>query len=473
MIAVPSGRQKRNVAPVNYSDTSSTKRVSSSSSASTSNEALFFESSSSNGSPRAVATGDEGDDGFVRRSSRDPTISVLETGDVQNCLRKIREQHEDTVVLKIKDQIRADINPRVLDSIWDVLYKNKVCQALYCQNLSDAMLDTQLFRLIEILKLKRIWALNIGENYKITPSGWAEFEKALPDTWLTHIYISEHVIPLTQKNKIRDLIRENRKKHTKHSSTRNISVIQRCTNLWWNPINTIKHRMEAKIARKENEKEQARLERQRLADEARRKALVAKARALRAEGKKLSKKMSDAIAEQGKGGKTRGLVSGFTKDELCKEEWHPLYWAEGFGKGGDGGWKFKCICGELCSSWENPLYHPIGRQYECTACHTWGHVKCMYGERTTDRDLDERGDLLCYTCTAVVRRRLKGSGGPNMTIEQLIEQAEGGGSDDEGGGDEEDGDEEEQEGAKEQQEMMVVVEREVEEEKEKEKEEIN
>ena len=29
----------------------------------------------------------------------------------------------------------------------------------------------------------------------------------------------------------------------------NISVIRKCTNLWWNPINTIKHRIEKRLAK--------------------------------------------------------------------------------------------------------------------------------------------------------------------------------------------------------------------------------
>jgi hypothetical protein len=55
----------------------------------------------------------------------------------------------------------------------------------------------------------------------------------------------------------------------------------------------------------------------------------------------------------------------------------------------DGDWKFSCKCGEVCSWYENVLYHPAGKWYECTMCHVWSHVLCMYGERQTDADMEK------------------------------------------------------------------------------------
>lgn len=66
---------------------------------------------------------------------------------------------------------------------------------------------------------------------------------------MSHCYISEHVISVELKTRVRDLIRINRAKHDRHSNMNNISVIEKCTNLWWNPINTIKHRIQAKFAK--------------------------------------------------------------------------------------------------------------------------------------------------------------------------------------------------------------------------------
>jgi hypothetical protein len=64
------------------------------------------------------------------------------------------------------------------------------------------------------------------------------------------------------------------------------------------------------------------------------------------------------------------------------------YWAEGFGKGGEKPWKFNCLCGETCSSYENYRYHPVGSQFECTTCGSWSHVVCVLGQ-FSEEDLEE------------------------------------------------------------------------------------
>lgn len=84
---------------------------------------------------------------------------------------------------------------------------NDVCEALYVQNISKAMGDTQLQHLTELLRKKTIWALNIGENYEVSSAEWVRFCNALPETNVTHLYVSEHVIPLSLKNEMRDHIR--------------------------------------------------------------------------------------------------------------------------------------------------------------------------------------------------------------------------------------------------------------------------
>ena len=72
----------------------------------------------------------------------------------------------------------------------------------------------------------------------------------IPNTHLTHVYVSEHVITTKMKDHIRDLIRENRKKHDRHCNKNNMAVISKCTNLWWNPINTIRRAAEKKVLAK-------------------------------------------------------------------------------------------------------------------------------------------------------------------------------------------------------------------------------
>ncbi len=104
---------------------------------------------------------------------------------------------------------------------------------MYVQNLSRSFGNDQLYKLIELLKKKQIWCLNIGENYEISNKGWEYFCDSLLLTSVTHLYVSEHVISIDLKNKMRANIRENRKKHDKHCSMKNIRVIERCTNMWW------------------------------------------------------------------------------------------------------------------------------------------------------------------------------------------------------------------------------------------------
>lgn len=70
---------------------------------------------------------------------------------------------------------------------------------------------------------------------------------------------------------------------------------------------------------------------------------------------------------------------------------HTAYWQEGVGAGGDKPWKFKCMCGETCSSYENFRYHPTGRMYECSnaACCLWSHVACVLGPNVSDGELEK------------------------------------------------------------------------------------
>jgi hypothetical protein len=50
-------------------------------------------------------------------------------------------------------------------------------------------------------------------------------------------YLSEHVLTADLKVAMRDVIRANRAKHARHKDVANLAVIERCTNMWWNPIN--------------------------------------------------------------------------------------------------------------------------------------------------------------------------------------------------------------------------------------------
>jgi len=71
----------------------------------------------------------------VRRSTRDPNLALLEKREVQVLLSKLQTNHPDTVVLKTKQHVNADINSVVLDAIIDALGKNTVCEVNYPINL--------------------------------------------------------------------------------------------------------------------------------------------------------------------------------------------------------------------------------------------------------------------------------------------------------------------------------------------------
>jgi Ca2+-binding EF-hand superfamily protein len=65
---------------------------------------------------------------LIRRSTRDPNVSVLDRHDLTVLLNKIEKNHPSTVILKIKNHIQSDINSVVFDAIIEALWKNRVCQ---------------------------------------------------------------------------------------------------------------------------------------------------------------------------------------------------------------------------------------------------------------------------------------------------------------------------------------------------------
>lgn len=63
----------------------------------------------------------------------------------------------------------------------------------------------------------------------------------------------------------------------------------------------------------------------------------------------------------------------------CSNPSDVIYWSSR-GEGGSEAWKFRCQCGEVCSSYENFRYHPTGRMFQCTHCSYWAHTDCILGE---------------------------------------------------------------------------------------------
>ena len=72
--------------------------------------------------------------------------------------------------------------------------------------------DAQLEHLGRVLTSKRVWALNVGENFPISIAAWARFTQALAQTAVGYMYVSEHHLKHTDlKIRMRDVIRINRK----------------------------------------------------------------------------------------------------------------------------------------------------------------------------------------------------------------------------------------------------------------------
>lgn len=186
--------------------------------------------------------GDEPDsvsEHWVRRSSRQPCKSALDSPRIKDLLDKLQRDDPDMVVLKMKKYISDPNAPQVcLDAALDALEENTNCQALYIQNFNEGMRDAQVLHLIQILQQPscNIWCLNIGETYKVKRKTWRTFVNGLKHTKVTHMYASEHTISGEMKESIRSTIRNNRKKHRMHIDPENLDVIVRCTHNWWNPM---------------------------------------------------------------------------------------------------------------------------------------------------------------------------------------------------------------------------------------------
>jgi hypothetical protein len=122
-----------------------------------------------------------------------------------------------------------------MTQVLNLLEKNQVVQVLYIQRFNEAMDDERLMHLVRVLKNNpRIWALNVGENFKITRRGWERFCDALPSTHITHMYAgSETTVYGELKVRMRDAIRDNRVKHDMHIRESNWDVISQIGQMWW------------------------------------------------------------------------------------------------------------------------------------------------------------------------------------------------------------------------------------------------
>ena len=133
---------------------------------------------------------------------------------------------------------------------------------------AQGMLDAQLRHLGEVLGNKRIWALNVGENFQITNQAWERFTLALEDTAVAYLYVSEQHLKNTDlKIRMRDAVRIHRRydlprlglfQDTKTplllsptvpcascraGPARDPEVVDKVGNMWWNPKTSKKRRL--------------------------------------------------------------------------------------------------------------------------------------------------------------------------------------------------------------------------------------
>ena len=95
-----------------------------------------------------------------RRSSRKLISPELEDPYFLQLLYLIEINSEQTRVLRLKNHGLPEESPSiVLDYLLDALKENDVCEVLYIQHYSG-FTDDQLEKLMELLRLKRIWCVH-------------------------------------------------------------------------------------------------------------------------------------------------------------------------------------------------------------------------------------------------------------------------------------------------------------------------
>lgn len=208
----------------------------------------------------------------LRRSTRVPGSSALNTPCVVDLIHKIRTNDAAVEVLKLHNFIGPDESTVVIDAVLEALMSNNNCQALYIQNFSKGFRDEQVSKLAAVLRRGNIWCLNAGENDRVSRSTWRSFVEeidktnvtvsarnrlsvrlslcacvvlmaaamnspadallCLPSSSVQHVYLSEHFITDELKKAMQNAIRDNRAKHTRHKTASNFEVIRQCTNMW-------------------------------------------------------------------------------------------------------------------------------------------------------------------------------------------------------------------------------------------------
>jgi len=176
---------------------------------------------------------------WVRRSSRSFGKDQFDRVRVNELIESLNTDSPGFEVLRLKNYIYADTNKRVLEEVLHAIRSNTSVQALYIQNMEEAMDDEMLELLtVTLQKNLKIWCLNVGENFKVTRKGWEKFTQGLQLTHVTHMYAgSETTVTGELKVRMRSVIRSNRAKHSLHNDPNNFNVIKQIGQMWWNPRN--------------------------------------------------------------------------------------------------------------------------------------------------------------------------------------------------------------------------------------------
>lgn len=108
---------------------------------------------------------------------------------------------------------------------------------LYVQNLS--LDDFQLRRFIGALKAnKKIIAVNMGEVGAVSASTWRELAKAIPETNVSFMYVSETQAGKSVAARLKALTKANRDTTMSSVDWRLVGAGHDITKMWWNPTNS-------------------------------------------------------------------------------------------------------------------------------------------------------------------------------------------------------------------------------------------
>lgn len=158
-----------------------------------------------------------------------------------------------------------------------------------------------------------------------------------------------------------------------------MEIIERVTNMWWNPINHFKHKVEQQLLDEQRKVE----EQKHLVEEEQQ--LLEKKR-LRLEKQQLArqeKRRSQELEQE----KTRVRTPTSCKKKRKVAEVDTI--------GNEGKWNFSCTCGIKCSSFDSPKFYPKGQQVECSRCKIWFHARCMFGKISVEELEKEEVKYVC------------------------------------------------------------------------------